>query len=180
MNIEQITHLAPWRQALCALLDDCVASGASVGFLPPLTQEEAEGYWQQVAADVENGDRSLLLMLMLDGDQVTGAVQLSLCGKANGIHRAEVEKLMVDTRYRRRGIGKALMQEVESQARARQRSLLVLDTRTGDPASMFYRSLGYQEAGHIPDFAINSDGSLAGTTLFYKRLMHCRSTKAQE
>ncbi|NUU64802.1 GNAT family N-acetyltransferase [Enterobacteriaceae bacterium BIT-l23] len=168
MNIERITHLAPWRQALCALLDDCVASDASVGFLAPLASQEAERYWQQVAEDVETGHRELLLML--DGDQVTGAVQLSLCGKANGIHRAEVEKLMVDTRYRQRGIGKALMQEVERQARARQRSLLVLDTRTGDPASMLYRSLGYQEAGRIPDFAINSDGSLAGTTIFYKRL----------
>jgi acetyltransferase len=168
MNIERITHLAPWRQALCALLDDCVTSDASVGFLAPLAPQEAERYWQQVAEDVESGHRELLLML--DGDRVTGAVQLSLCGKANGIHRAEVEKLMVDTRYRQRGIGKALMQEVERQARARQRSLLVLDTRTGDPASMLYRSLGYQEAGRIPNFAINSDGSLAGTTIFYKRL----------
>lgn len=168
MNIERITHLAPWHQALCALLEDCVNSGASVGFLAPLAKEEAQRYWQQVAAGVEAGERELLIML--DGQRVAGAVQLALCGKANGIHRAEVEKLMVDTRYRQRGIGKALMQEVERQAHARQRTLLVLDTRTGDPASLLYRGLGYQEAGRIPDFALNADGSLAATTLFYKSL----------
>ncbi|WP_319928361.1 GNAT family N-acetyltransferase [Xenorhabdus santafensis] len=78
--------------------------------------------------------------------------------------------MMVHTRYRQRGIGKILMEELEQLAKQHQRSLLVLDTRTHDPASALYKKCGFIEAGHIPNFAINSDGTLAGTTYFYKLL----------
>ncbi|MTD40773.1 hypothetical protein GIX45_19545 [Erwinia sp. CPCC 100877] len=51
-------------------------------------------------------------------------------------------------------------------------SLLALDSHFGDPAPMLCRYPGFQEAGRIPDFVINSDGSLAGATIFCYRLMH--------
>lgn len=99
-----------------------------------------------------------------------GAVQLALCGKTNGRHRAEMEKLMVLQTARGKGVGRALMQAMEQGAHAAGRSLLVLDTRAGDVASHLYRQLGYLEAGQIPSFARNADGSLAATVIFYKPL----------
>jgi ribosomal protein S18 acetylase RimI-like enzyme len=81
-----------------------------------------------------------------------------------------VEKLMVHSQARGKGVGRALMNAMEQGAQDARRTLLVLDTRVGDVASSLYRQLGYQEAGQIPDFARNGDGTLAATQFFYKQL----------
>ncbi len=49
-------------------------------------------------------------------------------------------------------------------------SLLVLYTRLGHIASSLYRSIGYTEAGQIPQFARCSTGELEDTVYFYKLL----------
>ncbi|ASY82356.1 GNAT family N-acetyltransferase [Pectobacterium polaris] len=168
MKIEQLSTLSESSDELVILLNDCVESGASIGFLAPLEAGEAERYWQGVSADLAEGGRTLLIAR--EAGRIAGTVQISYCPKKNGIHRAEVEKLMVHTAFRQRGIAQQLMAEVERQAQANQRTLLVLDTRTNDTASILYRKLGYQEAGQIPQFARSSAGTLDGTTFFYKLL----------
>jgi GNAT superfamily N-acetyltransferase len=90
--------------------------------------------------------------------------------KPNGSHRAEVQKLIVARPFRGQGIGAALMTAVEAAAREAGRWLLVLDTRQGDTAERLYRRLGWVEAGVIPDFALNSEGTADATVVFYKRL----------
>ena len=47
------------KSGLGALLKDVVDGGASVGFLPPLTAEEAAAYWDGVAAALKGGGRRL-------------------------------------------------------------------------------------------------------------------------
>ena len=168
MDIVEVNSAATYQDALIALLQDCVDSGASVGFLPPLSTEKAASYWLGVEADLAAGHRKL--WLALEQQQLVGAVQLALCGKANGRHRGEVEKLMVLQTARGQGVGRALMLAMEQGAREADRSLLVLDTRAGDVASHLYRQLGYQEAGQIPGFALGADGKLAATVIFYKTL----------
>ncbi|HYD99961.1 MAG TPA: GNAT family N-acetyltransferase [Alphaproteobacteria bacterium] len=153
--------------ALIDLLADAVASGASVGFLAPLDPGEAEAYWRGVLARL--GD-DLVLLAAFDGGRPVGSVQLELVGKANGRHRAEIAKLLVHRDARRRGLGAALMAAAVEAARARGRSLLVLDTRTGDAAERLYLRLGWTKAGTIPNFARSSDGPLAATSLFYLEL----------
>ncbi|MDX7992670.1 GNAT family N-acetyltransferase [Xenorhabdus littoralis] len=160
-TIVRLDDIYTRRNELIKLLHDCVESDASVGFIAPLEKNEAAQYWQGVEADLKSGHR--LLLVALEGDKIAGAVQLSLCKKKNGLHRAEVEKLMVHTAYRQRGIGKILMAELEQLAKQQQRSLLVLDTRTNDTASALYRKCGFIEVGQIPDFAINSNGEFSGT-----------------
>jgi len=151
------------------LLRDSVADGASVGFIDPIDNSVASSYWADVFADIEAGHR--ILKVALDGaGEVQGAVQLSLCMKPNGRHRVEVEKLMVHSRARRAGIGRALMQAAEQAASNLGRNLVVLDTSTGSDASFLYRSLGYIAAGQIPVFALNSEGHYDGTTIFYKQI----------
>ncbi|TNH95189.1 GNAT family N-acetyltransferase [Aeromonas sobria] len=168
MEILEVNRTATNQSALIALLQDCVDSGASVGFLPPLSMEEGVSYWQGVESDLAAGRRKL--WLALEQQQIVGAVQIALCGKANGHHRGEVEKLMVLQAARGQGVGRALMLAMEQGAREAGRSLLVLDTRAGDVASHLYRQLGYQEAGQIPGFALGADGELAATVIFYKPL----------
>ena len=153
---------------LVTLLQDAVASGASIGFLPPLSEEEARAYWTSVLKDIAQKKRVLLVARHCA--HVVGAVQLELATKPNAQHRAEVQKLFVLQHERRRGIGRLLMEEVEPIARELGRSLLVLDTRLGDHAERLYRKLHYVEAGIIPSYAQNAGGTLDATIIFYKLL----------
>ena len=153
---------------LAALLQDTVAGGASVGFLPPLSIEAALEYWREVVAALQGPHR--VLLVARQDDRLVGTVQLDLASRPNGAHRAEVAKLMVHAGFRRRGIGQALMQTIEAEARAAGRTTLVLDTRAGDPSEQLYASLGFQRAGVIPQYARSADGSLHDTLYMYKLL----------
>ena len=155
-------------EPLIELLRDAVDSGASVGFLPPLEEAEARDYWQGVFAAMTERRRRLLAAS--ENGSIHGAVQLDLEPRPNGSHRAEVMKLFVHRRERRRGIGRALMQAVEDAARESGRSLLVLDTKRGDAAEQLYLSLGYTIAGVIPRYARDASGTLHDTVLFYREL----------
>jgi acetyltransferase len=153
---------------LVTLLQDAVASGASIGFLPPLSEEEAQAYWTAVLEDMAQKKR--VLVVARHSAQVVGAVQLELATKPNAQHRAEVQKLVVLQQERRRGIGRLLMEAIEPIARERGRTLLVLDTRLGDHAERLYRKAGYVEVGVIPSYAQSTTGTLESTIIFYKLL----------
>lgn len=157
---EIIEHLP----ALVSLLLDSVESGASVGYLPPLAREDAEQFWREAAADEHR------IVIAAFDQQPVGCVQLALATKANGAHRAEVQKLMVHTSQRGRGIAPDLMRRAEEEAASRGRSTLVLDTRKGDTAEKLYQRLGYIRAGEIPRYARGASGDLHATVFFYKLL----------
>jgi acetyltransferase len=97
-------------------------------------------------------------------------VQLELALRPNALHRAEVQKVMVLTTARRRGIGRALMVAVEVEARRLGRTTLVLDTRQGDPSERLYLGVGCQCAGIIPRYAKSATGVLDGSVFYYKLL----------
>jgi len=154
--------------ALSALLLDAVDGGASVGFLPPLSIGGVSRYWKEVVEAIGGGSR-ILIAAFIEGELV-GSVQVDLATRANGLHRAEVIKLMVHRKARRQGIGRSLMAEAERLAREAGRSLLILDTRQGDPSERLYVSLGYREAGVIPRYARSASGELHSTVLMYREL----------
>ena len=152
---------------LVELLRETVNGGATVGFLPPVSTEEAAAFWDGVRGALEGGRR---LLVALQAGRVVGTVQLDLAMQTNGGHRAEVMKLLVNRQARRQGLGRRLMAAVEGVARDEGRTLLVLDTRQGEPSEEFYATLGYRRAGVIPNFAESADGTLHATVLFYKEL----------
>ena len=151
---------------LVDLLQDAVDSGASVGFLPPLSRDTAHEYWLGVLDDVDSGRR--LLLGAFDGKRLVGSAQLELATKPNALHRAEVQRLLVHRSVRRRGIGEHLMKQLEDLAREHARTLLVLDTRSGDPSELLYQKLGYTRAGVIPCYARSASGALDSTAFYYK------------
>ena len=61
-------------------------------------------------------------------------MQVILALPPNQPHRAEIAKLLVHRSARRRGIARQLMERRRGEARAEGKTLLVLDTVTGDAA----------------------------------------------
>ena len=157
-------------EELCTLLEEAVRAGASVGFLAALSREEAHAYWRKIADELPGGARCLFVALAPDGGLV-GAAQLAVEVRANGRHRAEVQKVLVHATRRRCGVGRALRAAVEAEAARRRLRLLFLDTSTGaSGAGDFYRQLGYSYAGGIPEYAADPDGRLVANAIFYKLL----------
>ncbi len=155
---------------LAALLIDAVESGASIGYMMPYDPADIDAYWHSVAAAVKSGNKWLLVARLGNGSLV-GTAQIEPAGKANGRHRAEVQKVIVTSRLRKHGIGTKLMTEVDVYARAKQRTLLLLDTRANDAGERLYTACGWTCFGVVPAYAFSPDGSIEGTAFYYKHLM---------
>ena len=168
-KIRRLSHLDDADvDRLADLLVDSVNDGASVGFMAPLAREKAVDFWRRVAVGVAAGERALLVAE--DEDGIVGTVHLVLAQPENQPHRADLTKMLVHPRGRRRGVGAALMEATEEMARDCGKTLLVLDTVTGSDAERLYARLGWVRVGEIPDFALLAHGGLWGTMVFYKRL----------
>jgi acetyltransferase len=156
------------RDGLIELLHDAVDGGALVGFLSPLKRDLAEAFWRDMLGEI--GSSRVMLVATTEQGDVAGSVQLSLGQKENGRHRAEVQKLLVHSRYRNQGLGRRLMEAIEHEAQQRGITLLVLDTIEGELAEQLYLKLGYVRVGEIPNYASFPDGRLWATVIFYKEL----------
>jgi GNAT superfamily N-acetyltransferase len=151
---------------LAAVLADCVEGGASVSFMSPFSRAQARSVFEGYADDVDDG-RRVVLAALADGE-VVGTVQVVLAAPPNQPHRGEIAKLLVRRSARRRGIAQLLMERAEAEARAEGKTLLVLDTVTGDPGERLYARLGWNRVGVIPNYALYPDGRPCDTTVFWK------------
>jgi len=155
-------------EALTGLIVDAVTSGASIGFMPPLIEDEAREYWSGVIDAVRDGSR--VVLVATEAGVVQGSVQLGLEKRANGNHRCEAMKLFVHTRARRRGIAKQLMAEAEATAKKLGCTMMMMDTRKGGEADLMCQSLGYESYGEVPGYARSGDGELHTTVFYYRKL----------
>jgi len=155
---------------LGALLHACVLGGASVNFVLPFSRSDAEHFWRTKVLDLARDGRRVVFVARSSG-RIVGTVVLDVDTPPNQPHRGEVTKLLVHPAVRRRGIARALMTTLEAAALARGRTLLTLDTRTGDAAEPLYAALGYVTVGIVPGYsrAVEGDG-LDSTTIMYKPL----------
>jgi GNAT superfamily N-acetyltransferase len=154
------------ERRLAEILSACVDVGASVSYLPPLAIEVARGFWKRISAEIAAGTR-ILLAAWHDATLV-GTVMLEFAASPNQPHRGEVQKLLVHPDARRRGVARALMTRLETEAQHAGKTLPTLDTRAGDAAERLYRDMGWHEAGRIPGFALNADGVPCETVFFWK------------
>ena len=151
---------------LAAVLADCVAAGASVSYMEPFTHADARAAFEGWLPELEQ-ERRVLVAAFVDRDLV-GTVQLVHAIPPNQPHRADVAKLLVRRSARRQGIAALLMERAEAEARADGKTLLVLDTVTGDAAERLYTRLGWTRVGVIPHYALYPDGRPCDTTVFWK------------
>ncbi|MCW5751555.1 MAG: GNAT family N-acetyltransferase [Alphaproteobacteria bacterium] len=152
------------------LLHACVHAGASISFVLPFSEAEAMAFWISKVRPALLGGRLVLLAARTDEGRLAGAVQLDHDTPPNQPHRAEVRKLLVHPGFRRRGLARTLMERIEDRARDLGRTLITLDTRTGDFAEPLYRSIGYRAAGIIPGYCRDplDPAKVDSTTIMYK------------
>jgi GNAT superfamily N-acetyltransferase len=155
-------------RSLALLLVDAVESGAAVSFLAPLEVSQAQDWWRRNFSSSASGATCLAAR---DSEGIVGCVQFHPSWAPNQPHHADVMKLLVHRRARRRGVGTQLMQALEAEARSAGFRLLTLDSKRGDAGENFYRRLGWTTVGTIPRFALDPDGvTLHDTVVFYKEL----------
>lgn len=154
---------------LVDLLCASVSEGASVGFVAPVSGEEARSYWLSVESGMAGGGVLCLGAFAADG-RLVGSAQLHLESKSNGRHRAEIAKVLVHPEARRRGVARRLMAELETLARENGRTLIILDTKRGDTAEGMYSAMDYKPVGVIPNYALDGTGAFGDTIIFYKEL----------
>lgn len=154
-------------QQLAGVLMDCVAGGASVGFMHPLAPERALAFWRGVAAGVARGER--VLLVADDAQGIVGTAQVVLAMPDNQPHRADLAKMLVHRRGRRSGVGAALLQAAETAAREAAKTLIVLDTASAEAERLYERG-GYVPVGVIPGYALWPQGGPCDTRIYYRTL----------
>jgi acetyltransferase len=160
-----LTSLVP---ALAALLSDTVNAGASLGFVPPLSADDARDYWRSLRTELQTGAR--LLLGAFRADRIVGTGQLLLPPLPTARHRAEIQKLFVDGALRGQGVGRSLIAALHAAALERGRSLVLLNARHGSPAQRFYTGLGYRVAGVIPGYTLGPGRQRIDSVAMYQEL----------
>jgi GNAT superfamily N-acetyltransferase/mannose-6-phosphate isomerase-like protein (cupin superfamily) len=155
-------------RALSDVLIDCVEGGSSVSFMFPMSRAKAEAFWRGASASIARGERVVLVAEDARGT-IVGTIQVLLNQPENQPHRGDVAKMLVHRRFRRCGIGAALLAAAEQSALGAGKTLLVLDTASSD-AERLYAAHGWERCGRIPNYALFPDGRPCATTVFFKSL----------
>jgi GNAT superfamily N-acetyltransferase len=168
LSVRRLTAVSDSQlNQLADVLIDCVEGGASVSFMQPMTRDKALVFWRRVADSLRAGQRALLVAE--DEEGILGTVQVVWDLPENQPHRADVSKMLVHRRARRRGCGALLMKAAEQAALDEGKWLLVLDTASAEAERLYARS-GWQRVGTIPDYALLPDARTCDTVYFYRRL----------
>src|SRR5262249_60794906 len=115
---------------LSDVLIDCVEGGAGVSFLLPMTRAKAEAFWRGASASLARGERLVVVAEDAAGT-IVGTVQIVWAEPENQPHRADLAKMLVHRRARRRGVGAARLAAAEPGGRRARNPLLEADTARG-------------------------------------------------
>jgi ribosomal protein S18 acetylase RimI-like enzyme len=170
--------LIPYMAALHAA--GITGEGPLSTFAPPITLERRLKWWHARIAEMAAGERVIFLLIEWGanpsdppGELLAGLVMLSLRSglpSETGPHRAVVETLLVAAKYRRRGGAKLLMRELEAEALRRGKYLLLCDAMTHKDNQKKFEGLGFIKAGTVPGFALDSEGKVRDSELYYKHI----------
>ncbi|KAL7912522.1 acyl-CoA N-acyltransferase [Trichoderma velutinum] len=166
-------HLTSLRELLQHCIND-EPETSSLGFMAPLTDHTAISYWLELLPSVigPNATTTLLIATAPGSDKVVATVQLGRMPKETHSYKGEIRKLMVHPDFRRHGLGRRMMDEIEKVAKEEfALELLLLDTSKETPARQFYLRTGWTEWGICPDYAKSSSGHKHDCCFFVKSLV---------
>lgn len=175
-RIEDAPALERHLVSLRLLLQHCVnddPAGSSIGFLAPLSDDDATDLWQQLSPSVfgANPTTTFLIATEPGSDEVLATVQIARNPKQTHTYKGEIRKLLVHPSHRRSGLGRRMMDAAEQIAREElSLDMLLLDTATATPARAFYLKTGWTEWGICPEYAKAADGKKHDCSFFIKKL----------
>ena len=153
---------------LAQLLLDAHASNMALGLAPGLTRERAEDAYRHTAERLAPGER--VLLGAFEDETLVGAVHLARAQAENGRQRGEIQRLVVRSDRRGRGIGRMLMEAAIGEAHRLGLRLLWLMTHEGSDADRVYERLGWTRLGVVPAYSTLPDGSITGNAYYYLEL----------
>lgn len=101
--------------------------------------------------DVQWDPKIYFLKAHVDG-KILGTLELKINGGVG-----EIKTLLVEHTMLRHGVGKALMLKAEEMVKAHGGHKLFLTTGEGWEAVRFYKALGFEETGKLPNHYFNVD-----------------------
>jgi ribosomal protein S18 acetylase RimI-like enzyme len=152
---------------LCEATERAIVDGGGFGWLKPPPRQLLESYYKGVLLIPERR----LVVGRLDG-VIAGSVMLSRAPRNNEAQAfaGTVSALFVTPWARGRGIGRAVIGELERLARELGLAVLNLDLRDTQRAAIgLYESMGYRRWGTHPCYAL-VDGRVVPGHYYYKRL----------
>lgn len=118
--------------------DHCLASP---------TLQESDQYWQRFLNErIE--ENQFLLVLENEVDQVVGYVLAG--GSTEKPDEAELNVLMIDPAWQRRGYGRLLVAESARRIKAQGKSSMLVAVEQHNPNHAFYEQLGVKQIGEKP------------------------------
>lgn len=153
------------KEEFAALLRDAVEDGGTVGFILPVTDDKLDRYWAGVAREMEAGERELLAAL--EDGKVIASMQISYSKVESTRHRADLQKLIVHSSERRRGIARALLVHALESMHALGLVMYTITTFHGGPAESLVRSLLFTRYGVMPHYGLTPDGKLHDASMHY-------------
>jgi len=119
--------------------------------IPAVAQLEIENFtlpWSENALQSELSNPLSLWLVALDEDKVVGYVGAQIVPD-----EADMMNLAVEEKYRRNGIGKALVKQLLKRLQERAVRSLTLEVRVSNlPAVSLYEGLGFKTVGRRPNY----------------------------
>ena len=132
-------------------------AGGSVGFLPPTSATVVRPVANQMFRAIATGAQHLVVAR--DGADLQGWVVLEMNAMPLVRHRAWFKRLMVLPSLQGRGVGRQLHGAAIDVAQSLGLEQLYLTCRSGTGLVEFYRHLGWEAVGVMPDNLRMVDGS---------------------
>ena len=161
LEVEKVSKLSKrGLRELCDSASAAIKDGAGFGWLRPPPPQDFERYWRGVILVPER----TLFVGRLDGT-IGGSVQLVSPPPQK---EAWSFACLIDTHFvapwaRGHGMARALLQQVEEEARTRQFKVINLSVReTQDAAVQAFEALGFKRWGTHPKYAVIDGKTVAG------------------
>jgi acetyltransferase len=153
------------RAEFQALVRDAVETMGTVGFVLPVTTDKLDRYWSGVAREAESGEREVLAAF--EEGVVIGMLQIAYEKAESVRHRGDLQKLMVLSAHRRRGVARALLRDAMARMRALGLAMYTITTAHEAPTEVLVRQLSFTRYGVMPHYGVTPDGSLHDASMHY-------------
>jgi ribosomal protein S18 acetylase RimI-like enzyme len=153
-SAELVDHLHP-------LIAEMVREGAALGWIEVPSRSEVGELFADLVLAGEHGDAALIVLRRGEGDEAGEALGFAYWTRREletERPHADVGRIAISSRARGGGLGRRLVEELVSTARAAGIEVLTLDVRGNNHAAMaLYERVGFVEYGRLADYIAIED-----------------------